>query len=368
MEGYSYGAALSELRATAEVVLAPQVALDDVDDSQLEALLDRSQAVENEAAQNLHAGEGEVRELAALQLAGGAALDLALAADLFDAPGGGAALAAGPSRFEQVNAELETILGAPSAVGIRVLGGTRAPAVAAQDFPEPLERLDRASSDAIDSISGDAQAIAGNALGGLVQLGPDALLGAFGQAADRLLSKVYAAAQRFVRAAVKMIVKAVSKLLRLLGPLEPKVRKWLGEKLAGLTGDKLTGWAVDAVLETPRLRDDVAQRIAAASATADRDRLDAASAEVGSLAARFGRHKFVIEVLAKVLGWVAPKLVALATWAAAAVAGVYVLILGYGVWAGGDYLDWYRTRVDGRLDMVDGVRTTVVAALSPGEA
>jgi hypothetical protein len=162
---------------------------------------------------------------------------------------------------------------------------------------------------------------------------------------------------------VRHIAKAVSKLLRLLGPLESKVRDWLTKKLGDATADTLTAFAVDAALETKRLRADIKERIAAVSGTVDGDRLDAASSEVASLAARFGRHEKVITVLVKVLGWVRPKLVALAPWAAAAVAGVYALVLGYGVWVGGDYVDWYRTKEEGRLDLVDGVRTTVVAAL-----
>jgi hypothetical protein len=47
-------------------------------------------------------------------------------------------------------------------------------------------------------------------------------------------------------------------------------------------------------------------------------------------------------------------------------AGVYALVLLYGVWVGGDFLDWRRTREDGALDMVAGVRSVVEGLAGAG--
>jgi hypothetical protein len=353
----------AEFHAVVHDVLAPRAGLEEIEDEQLSALSVGSQEIEREAAQNLAAGDPDVRELAALQLAAGAALDLALAADLFERDEGGAALAAPPSRFDEVHAELQAFVDPPAAVGLRSLVETPTRPAALED-KEALERLAAAADEAIDGITKDAMAIAGYAVDGLVDLGAEAVLGGLGAAAEQLVPQLYRRAKRFARAAVRQVMKAVSKLMRLLGPLEPKVRKWLAEKLGDATKEKLTAFAVDVALETSRLRRDVTDRIAAtADDQVDEGRVDAAADEAASLAARFGRHELVIKVLAKVLGWVRPKLVALASWAAAAVAGVYGLALGYGVWVGGDYLDWYRTEAEGRLDLVDGVRTTVLGAL-----
>jgi hypothetical protein len=363
MERGAYGAALADYRQAVHDALEPRAGLEEADDSRFEDLLIRSQAVEREAALDLSAGDSDVRELAALQLSGGAALDLAVAADLLDRAEGRAALAAGPSRFDEVRGDLDDILGAPAALGIRALVGPVKPSGGAALEKDALGRLAASADDAIEGIAENAQKIAGHGVDGLVELGLEAVLGALGVAADKLFGELYDRVKRLVRAAVRHITKAVSKLLRLLGPLEPKVRDWLTEKLGDATVDTLTAFAVDAALETKRLRADLKERIGAVTGPPDADRLDLASSEVASLAARFGRHEKVIAVLSKVLGWVRPKLVALAPWAAAAVAGVYALVLGYGVWVAGDYVDWYRTKEEGRLDLVDGVRTTVIAAL-----
>jgi hypothetical protein len=363
MERGPYDAALADYRRAVRATLAPRAGLEAAADSELEGLLIRSQAVERDAAQDLKAGDADVRELAALQLSGGAALDLAMAADLLDRAEGGAALAAGPSRFEEVSRDLDDILSAPTALGIRELVGPGRPSARAALEEDALGRLAAAADDAIEQIAGNAKKIADHGVDGLVELGAEAVLGALGAAADQLLGGLYDKVKRLVRAAVRHIAKAVSKLVRLLGPLESKVREWLGEKLGDATAKTLTAFAVDAALETKRLRGEIAQRIDAVAGPVDDDRLNAASSEVASLTDRFGRHQHVIAVLAKVLVWVRPKLVALASWAAAAVAGVYLLVLGYGVWVGGDYVDWYRTKEEGRLDLVDGVRTTVLAAL-----
>jgi hypothetical protein len=165
---------------------------------------------------------------------------------------------------------------------------------------------------------------------------------------------------------VRQLSKAVSKILRILGPLEGPARKWLGEKLAGITQDKVVDFVVQHVLDAAEVRRDVTARIAALPDSADPDRLEAAANELHSLATRFGRHDKVIAVLAAILKKLRPAIVALASWAAAAMAGVYALVLVYGVWVGGDFLDWRRTRQDGALDIVSGVRSVVEGlAVSP---
>jgi hypothetical protein len=71
----------------------------------------------------------------------------------------------------------------------------------------------------------------------------------------------------------------------------------------------------------------------------------------------------VIDRITWLIGKVSGALMALASWAGAAIAGVYVLILCYGIWVAGDYLDWLRMRMEGRLDLVVGVRSIVNQAL-----
>jgi hypothetical protein len=48
----------------------------------------------------------------------------------------------------------------------------------------------------------------------------------------------------------------------------------------------------------------------------------------------------------------------------AVVAGAFGLGVGYAVFSGGDYIDWTRTKDDGFLDFVKGIRGTAEEALA----
>jgi hypothetical protein len=330
-----------------------------------ESLLIRSQELEDAAAQGLASGDGDVRELAALQLAGSAALDVATALDLLGGPPPRAAEAAvSGSSFDAVYAELRDVLEAPTALGARAAAPAPAKPSAAEAGAEPLAALGLAAGKAIDDIGGDARTIAKHGIDGLVALPGDVLLGAFTQAADKLVGPLAQGLDGVVRLAVRHLAKAVSKLLRLLGPLERPARKWLEKTLSGLAKDALARWAVDGALELERVRADVVATIEGADAGADDRRVDAGRKELAALSARFGRHERVIGVLARVLDKLRGVLLGLAAWAGAAIAGVYVLMLSYGIWVAGDFVDWYRTQVDGTLDFVAGVRTTVRLAVA----
>ena len=336
-----------------------------------DGMLVHSQELERTAGLDLASGDADVRELAAVQLAAAAALDLAAAADTLRLGGGAEAAAldedaGGESEFMTTYAQLRGVLEAETALGARQAFDTHGagggePAALEED-DDPVAGLREAVKTAVSKIADDAAAIGGHAIDGLVELPQDALLSAFGEAADKLLGHLLNRAKRLVRTAIKHVVKAASKLLRLLGKHEKVARAWLAKKLGGVTRDKLVEFAVDRVLEVDRLRDELDAALAGPGQAPD-EQLEAARREVGSLADRFGRHELVIRVLANLLGKVRSWLLGLAAWAAAAVAGVYVLMLAYGVWVAGDFLDWYRTETEGRLDLVSGVRSVVLGAV-----
>ena len=107
----------------------------------------------------------------------------------------------------------------------------------------------------------------------------------------------------------------------MLGPFEDKAREWLVDKLGGITQDKIVAFGIDHALELPRLRTELDEALRHAP-RADAARLAVAGLQVADLARRFGHHELVIRILTnlveKVRGW----LLALATWAAAAMAAV----------------------------------------------
>jgi hypothetical protein len=352
-----YIAALEAYReGTRGAIGGPSGALEaqPADGSQDDVLI-RSQELEDAAAVTLSSGDGDVRELAALQLAGGAALDLAAAVDLL-APS--ALEAAGGGEFERTYAELQDVLQLDPALGARA---TVPPAQerALEAGGTPLEELRGAAHASIDGIAADATKIAGYAVDGFIALPADALLGGLAAQADKLLGPVFQELKGAARLAVRLVAKAVSKLLRLLGPAAAPARKWLSERLGDLIKDKATAFFVGRALQVDDVRREVTGMIDGASPAVPGGAVDGVRKEVASLASRFGRHEHVIAALAKVLGKVRGILIGLVAWAAAAVAGVYALMLAYGIWVAGDFLDWQRTTDDGRLDLVAGVRSTV---------
>src|ERR671917_217790 len=103
MEAGASDSSLLRYRTAAASLLRPAGALGEVDDDQLDGLLVQSQAVERDAGLDLDSGDADVRELAALQLEAGAALDLAVAAELLERAEPGAGLDAPPLRVADVS-------------------------------------------------------------------------------------------------------------------------------------------------------------------------------------------------------------------------------------------------------------------------
>jgi hypothetical protein len=353
-----YEALLDDYVAAGRTLAEPTVALEDSDP---EGWLVRSQEVENLLAEDLRAGDGDVREAAALRLQGVAALDLAVAVDLARQEDPETAGLAGdePSAFETTLAEVRSLLAEEPALGARVPFETAALA----DDADPKETLRKAAHEAIDAVSKDATDIAGAAVGGLVKIPRDALFSSFGQAADKWLNAVYDKVGGLARIAVKAVTKAASKLLRLLGPLERPVRRWIETRLAEITLDKVVAVAGNALLGVDDVRLAVDGLIEGADHV-DRDRAADAKGRLEGLSGRFDKHRKLITTVAKLLGKVQSWLVKLAPWAPAALAGLYVLVLAYGIVAGGDFLDWTRVPDASTLDLVDGVRAIVAAAVA----
>jgi hypothetical protein len=374
MAGGTYGAALDSYAQHA-IKMRTRSAFEAAGGQEAQALqgLTRSQELENALAQELSSGDAGIQELASAQLAAAAALDLANAAELLQAAENGGAVspleAGKTSLFQETYGELSSVLEAEPALGARGVPSGNGTLEAAQARRSPLEarsdpaaKLSAASTTAIDAIVDDAEKITGYAVSGLTGIGLDTFVGALGDTADRLLSPLIDKAKRLVGIALKFVVKAVAKLLRLLGPFEKPAREWLGKKLEGVTRDKIVEFAVGRALGVDDIKSAVQQAIDGANGSLDDDRAETAEGELKSLADRFGRHELVIKVLAKLLGKVRSAVLALAAWAPAALAGVYLLVLSYGIWVAGDFLDWHRTTTDGALDRVGGVRTVVQLA------
>jgi hypothetical protein len=352
-----YDEAREDYLAAARRLAEPSIALEDSDPDDW---LVQSQEIENALASDIGAGDADVREAAALRLAGFAALDVAVAVDVVRQDGGdAAALAAEPSAFETTLAEIEPLLErSDPALGVRV------PYLAAAlgDDEDPRAVLRDSAHGAIAAISKDATAIVKASVEGLIDIPHNALFASFGQTVDKWLNAVYDTVGRFVRLAIKALTKAASKLLRVLGRLEGPVRRWLEEKLGEIALDKLVAAASEALLGVNDVRGMVDQRVDGAG-NLDGEAAAAAKARLDGLSDRFGRQQKIITTITKLLSKISGWVMKLAPWAPAALAAVYVLVLAYGVAAGGDFLDWTRVPEGGLLDLVDGVSAIVAAAV-----
>lgn len=350
-----YQVAIERLADGLAAVLDPDVAAAEAASPDL---LAASQEVENAAAAHLASGDWDVRELAAQQLLVGAIADLAAAEELLRAEGviDEPALGEDERSFGSFTRSFADIIQADPAMGIRAIYPPGESAVLAE------VDLATVAEETVNSIADDAASMANHAVSGVVGLGPEAISGGLGKAADQWLTPVYDAVRGRVRWALKLVGKAVSKLLRLLGPLEPMARKWLREKLEGIGQEQIVQFAVNGLLGVAGVREEVLAHIR--SGPSDTDLSGMKAGELEALSKRFGRYETIVDVAAKILAKVRGVLLALAGWVAAALAGLYGLLLLVAIWVAGDYLDWQRVEVGGSLDLVHGVRS-IVADVAP---
>lgn len=343
-------------------------ALEPYAEARAEELVRRSAQLEAAAADAARSGDPDVRELANLQLSALAALDLAAADDLLTgaAQEGQAMLESEASTWAQAHAELSPLLELSPMLGYSQLLAERPEeGLLDEDVATARAELLERAGTAIDEIIAQAAGGTAKAVEGLAGMGGGTLLKAASETADLLLGQLARQARRLVRWAVKLVTKAVSKLLRILGPqLEKAVRKQVGGWLAQL---KLTD-ALDTALKW--LYDDqVLKAEAQARVQSAPDALGAApfkqtKADLDDLVGRFGWHARILGWIAKALEKLQGKLMALAPWAPVAVAAVWLLMLGYAVVVGGDHLDWHRLGDEGTFDVVLGVRRTVDIGLA----
>ena len=356
-----FGVARGEV-AQADARLSPDL----LTDERLERELAASVALEDELTLRLGAGDEEVRDLASAQLAGAAAVDLALASDLLDLAAaeerGDAALGAGEApSFGEATARVRSLLEADAVPGATGEVAERG----ALEAMTPDVLKERANA-AIDAIKNDAGAAGQEGISGLIGLRGDGdkLLAALAQRADRILGEVARKARRLVRWAVRKLTAAVSKLLRILP--EP-VEKWVRKRLKALLGEiedgTLFGKVLDLLWDVDRIKAETAKSIDAAAGVPPQ-RLESIAGQVDAIAKRFTWHKRAIEAIGWVLGKLRGKIVALGWWGPAALGAVYAVFVGYAIVMGGDHVDWFRVDEEGGLDFILGVRRTVATGLA----
>jgi len=324
-----------------------------IQESAVDDLLARSDALESALAEHLSSDDGDVRQLAALQLQAAATFDIDRA-NLLAASEDEVAPAATLSDDEL--GELDRILSTDTNLGITAVLDDPGPRATLAQAPA----LPQAVNDYIDAIVASAADKSGAVLNTGLALIPWGQIGdAIGKGADSALSDASSGLGWLKRKAVSLLRKGVRKLIDALGvipgPLKDLLKGWLGDLEKGAIGF-LLGKAYDV--------DDRKKELAARLPSSIPDTCaQAARQELDTLRAAWDKRMGTVGTLAKVMsaagGWFA-HLSPPAT--EVAFGALVVVVTGYVVVAGGDYLDWHEG--GGPLDLVPGVGAVVNRAVT----
>ncbi len=334
-----------------------------VDESGLAQLDVHSDALRIAIADGLNSDDSGTRQLAMLQLQAAAIQDLDLASRLAsqEISSGLVSLEEGgrPETLSEADlAGLDAILATPQHLGISAVVDYRSAALESVDPAVFKETV----SQAITRIVTDGSTVAAKMLSGLLELPGSAILDAVDKTVGLIFGEVGDKVRRLVKWAVKLVLRAIEKLLSIFGSSADAARAKVGEWIKGLDETKIDDllsklFGVEAI--KARIDTEIDARGAAAAAAG---KLDPCSEQVGQLAARLHKQMEVLDKLAWVVDKAQGWLVTLAPpWGAAGVAAGYVVASGYAVFATEDYLD---VREGGLLDLVPGVQHSVDGALA----
>ena len=342
-------------------------------DERARALIDRSQELGQAAAQGLAAEDPNQRELAELQLLAASASDLAIADDLvrLDEEAVPREVVERDPLLPAAMTELRSVLTTPPEAGIQSLmeeelGAERS--VGPADLQAAKQNLRGAAEGAVTDIRDDVASAGQTAFKGLIA---GALLAPVQQAANvalnQLMVMVSEAASFLLRRAAGLVVQAIDKMLKALGKeAQNAARKQAARWIQDLQKDSVFANLLDRLYDTGRIQDAVNQEIDNAPETLGPDPFNTASMRVTQLATKFRKQKQVVTLLLRGLAFARAWLLPITPLGPLALATGYVSALGYVVYAGGDYVDWFRTNASERLDFVPGVRSVICQTLSAG--
>lgn len=345
-------------------------------DERVQVVIDRSQELGESAARGQASADPDQRELAELQLLAAAAIDLHIASDFVRLAEEGVSEEVRERSVSLPGAmvELQAILNADPAGGVRSL---LAQELAAQRAAAPsgLEAAKQALREAVEGalidIRDDAAAIGQAAVVGLGTIPLQQLRDAAGVVLSGLMAQLGERVSRWLRWAASLVMRAIEKILKVLGNAAEEARKKAAEWIQGLKEGALFGTLLDKLYEGERTKTEVNQKVS----DYERDRIQAgqtlsaapfntAGQRVAELAIKFHKQRQVIGWIITGLTWAQPWIATLQPWGPLAVTAAYVAAIGYIVYAGGDYVDWYRTDDLKGLNFVPGVRLVVNQALA----
>jgi hypothetical protein len=227
------------------------------------------------------------------------------------------------------------------------------------DLQVAKRNLRKAAEGAVTDVRDDVVNVVQTALNGLTA---GALLAPVQQAANialnQLMVMVSEAASFLLRRAAGLVVQDIDKVLIAPGKAQDAARKQAARSIQDLQKDSVFANLLDRLCDMGRIQEAVNQEIDNGPETLGPDPFNTASMRVTQLATKFRKQKQVVALLLRGLAfatraWLLPSTpdgpLALATG--------YVSAVGYVVYAGGDYGNWFRIYDSERLDFVPGVRS-----------
>ena len=326
----------------------------------LENMVATSEQFRVALADSLATPSASERDLASIKLVAAAAYDLSLAQQLFDADNvetlaterSGVAVFSDP--------ELLEILDAPLQGGMISLAAERsaAPPDPAAALAGLLKSVEHYLAD-IPKQSAEIVLVAVTGAGNF-GLGPaQEFLSVITQEA---LAAIPEKLSTFASYAVKLVREAVLKLWNAFGSekqteLETEAHAWFKDLL-----DKpdIATALLGRLYQVDDLRKDIAAIIDRVPPSTSADRLNNATRQLEELLARHEKFVNTLRWVVRGIGWAKTPLLAVPPWGPAAAYGVYVGVVGYAIYLGGDYLD-AKGFGAAWLDHVQGARTIIEA-------
>lgn len=336
----------------------------------IDEALRSSQQLTDALGERLEGDGAEDRQLAALQLAAGADVDIGVAMDLARReeesletmgrtvePQALMAEARNLSLSFQIP-EADGVLDARSLEEVpdvpSLEGGSSAEA----------ETVENAIETAIAAIRDQAAAGGQDVVRGAATIGVP-LGGALGAVAQGAIDALSEKVGYFVRKALAFLAKAIQKLLRLLGS---DFTKAVADRLEGLLEDLENGDLLADVLkriwDTDSIEAECKRKVTEAGDKLTEKRAGMAVDKLQQLQAAYTKQTGLVRKVLKGVAVLQGFVVHIQPVGPLVLGGGYAATLVFLTLSGADYVDWPRADLDGFFDRVDGVRHIVDGAVS----
>jgi hypothetical protein len=333
-------------------------------EQRIEVVLQQSKHLGAALAESMTTDNLDQRELAGWKLVAAAAYDLSVAGDLLE--GEAAGRQAAPTRRASsafaAAPELREVLEAPMDTNLRALTKPATRAVLPMDSKAARERLGKTIATFLEAIPEAAAGMSQMAVSGVVTVGLAPARQSVSVLVQELLARLPDVASPITRHALQIVAEALSKLQAAMGgeEVQPQVEEEVSAWLKDIQEKRDTVTSLlDRLYEMERIGEATRALLPEDPETLPAERYNQATTTLEELLARYSKTRQVLEGVMRVLAYVQKALLPSVPWGPLGVYGTYLGVLGYAVFSGGDYLDWYRLGERDWLDRVDGLRTTV---------